>query len=108
MERRTFLPLIGSALVCAARPGAAGHAADDPSSPRLAGNTRLANAPIGVDGDWGGSLPHAALAVVSRVRDKRLAGVRLVSDRQPERIRIDNHSKEPPHVWLHFDHAPFP
>jgi hypothetical protein len=107
MERRTFLPLVGSALVCAASPGAAGPAADRPSPPRLAGETTLASAPIDVEGDWGGSLPQAAHAVVSRMRDACLAGVRLVSDRQPERIRVDNHAKEPPHIWLHLDRAPF-
>jgi hypothetical protein len=106
MERRTFLPLIGSALVCTAGPSAAGPAADDQSAPPVSGKAILAAAPIEVGGDWGGSLPQAALTVVSRTRDACL-GFRLVSDRQPERIRVDNHSKEPPHIWLHFDRAPF-
>jgi hypothetical protein len=30
-------------------------------------------------------------------------GVRLVSDRQPTRIRIDRHTSDPPAVWLHPD-----
>ena len=100
MRRRTFLPLIGSALI-GARRLAAGE-----QSPRP-GKATLATAPIEVLGDWDGSLPHAALTVVNRMRDACLSGVRLVSDRQPERIRIDNHPAGPPHIWLHFDRAPF-
>jgi hypothetical protein len=99
MARRTFLPLIGSALV-----GANGLAA---GGKLPAGKATLAMAPIEVDGDWGGSLPHAALTVINRTREACLAGVRLVSDRQPEKIRVDNHANEPPHIWLHMDHAPF-
>jgi hypothetical protein len=106
MERRTFLPLIGSALVCAGQSDAAGPGTDGPSPPP-AGKATLADAPIEVGGDWGGSLPQAARVVVSRMRDACLTGVRLVSDRQPERIRVDNHAGEPPHIWLHFDRAPF-
>jgi hypothetical protein len=107
MRRRTFLHLIGSTLFCAAWPGAMGRAATDRSPPRLAGNATLATAPIEVQGDWAGSLPHSALLVVSRMREACLAGVRLVSDRQPERIRVDNHTQGPPHIWLHFDRTPF-
>jgi hypothetical protein len=107
MERRTFLPLIGSALFCAGGPGAAGQASHDRAPARSAGKATLATAPIELGGDWGGSLPHAAHAVISRTRQACIAGVRLVSDRQPERIRVENHAKEPPHIWLHFDRAPF-
>jgi len=101
MERRTFL-FLGSALVCAAQAGGAAGGSPNPAS-----KATLANAPIEVGGDWAGSLPNAAQTVISRMRDACLEGVRLVSDRQPERIRVDNHAKEPPHIWLHFDHAPF-
>jgi hypothetical protein len=107
MQRRTFLPLIGSALVCAAQSSAAGPVADGPFAPRPAGKATLADAPIEVGGDWDGSLPHSALVVVSPMREACLSGVRLVSDRQAERIRVDNHAREPPHIWLHFDRAPF-
>ena len=58
-------------------------------------------------GDWAGSLPQSALTVVTRMREVCLAGVRLVSDRQPERLRVDDHTSGPPHIWLHFDGAPF-
>jgi hypothetical protein len=32
-----------------------------------------------------------------------LQGVRLVSDRQPTRLRVDEHNAGPPAVWLHDD-----
>jgi hypothetical protein len=54
-------------------------------------------------GNWGGSPPPAVLAVISRVRDVSLANVRLLSDRQPQRLRIDQHSSSPPAIWLHAD-----
>ena len=41
------------------------------------------------------------------MREACLAGVRLVSDRQPEWLLVDNHTRGPPHIWLHFDGAPF-
>jgi hypothetical protein len=61
----------------------------------------LATAPIEVRGNWAGSLPHAALVVLSRMRAACLDGGRLVSDRQPGRLRVDNHEAGLPHVWLH-------
>jgi hypothetical protein len=59
--------------------------------------------PIEVVGDWGGSLPGSALTVVTRMRAVSLAGVRLLSDRQPTRLRVESHSSGPPHIWLHDD-----
>ena len=102
MRRRTLLPLIGSTLFFATRLGA-----DVRSPAPAARKVTLASAPIEVQGDWAGSLPHAALLVMSRMREVCLAGVRLVSDRQPEWLRVDNHTTGPPHIWLHFDSAPF-
>lgn len=101
MRRRTLLPLIGSALLYATR-----LAADDRVPPSDAGKVTLASAPIELGGDWDGSLPAAVLLVVSRAREACLTGVHLVSDRQPERLRVDNHGEGPPHVWLHFDGTP--
>ena len=66
----------------------------------------LAEAPIAVAGDWGRSLPGAALIVLQRMRAASLAGVPLLSPRQPERIRVENHLSGPPHIWLHFDDNP--
>jgi hypothetical protein len=71
-----------------------------------ADGTTLATVPIEVQGDWGGSLPGSALTVVTRVRAVSLAGVRLLSDRQPGRLRVDSHTSGPPHIWLHDDGTP--
>jgi len=64
----------------------------------------LAKAPLELGGEWPGSTPSDALAVISRMREVSLSGIRLVSDRQPCKLRIDNHSSGPPHIWLHSDH----
>jgi hypothetical protein len=37
------------------------------------------------------------------MRHACLDGVRLLSDRQPTRLRIDEHTSGPPYVWLHPD-----
>ena len=66
----------------------------------------LATAPIAVGGDWGKAWPASALTVVQRMRDAALADVRLVSDQQPSRIQVNNHTSGPPHIWLHFDDQP--
>jgi hypothetical protein len=67
--------------------------------------TGCATAPIEVRGDWTGALPQSAGSVLSRMREACLAGVRLVSDRQPGRLRVDNHAAGLPHVWLHGEGA---
>jgi hypothetical protein len=63
----------------------------------------LLSAPIELAGDWGHMLPRAADLVVERMRHACLDGVRLVSDRQPTRLRVDEHTSGPPAVWLHPD-----
>lgn len=77
----------------------------------LPGRTRarepsLATAPIELGGDWGRSLPSAALRVLERMRAVSLSGIRLLSDRQPRAIRVDNSAEGFPAIWLHFDDAP--
>jgi len=72
-----------------------------PASAQGKGN--LASVPIEVVGNWDGSLPGSALAVVTRMRAVSLAGVRLLSDRQPGRLRVDGHRSGPPSIWLHDD-----
>ena len=61
----------------------------------------LLSAPLDVHGDWGGSLPGAAAAVISRMREACLSGLRLLSDHQPDHLRVDDEASGPPHVWLH-------
>ncbi|MER8491993.1 hypothetical protein NKH53_27665 [Mesorhizobium australicum] len=48
-------------------------------------------------------LPRSAEQVVERMRHACLDGVRLVSDRQPTRLRVDEHPSGSPAVWLHAD-----
>jgi hypothetical protein len=63
----------------------------------------LLSAPLQLGGDWGGSAPGDALAVIARMREVSLSGVRLLSDRQPAKLRVDDHATGPPHIWLHDD-----
>ena len=69
------------------------------------GSSNLLSAPLELGGDWAGSLPSSVLAVLKHAREACLAGVQLVSDRQPDRLHIDDHSSGPPSVWLHFDNS---
>lgn len=115
--RRTWLSLVGAAVVPGMQAAAQNNAATPNSaaaqnSPVTQNNApaqnkpTLATIPIEVVGNWGGSLPGSALAVVTRMRAVSLAGVRLLSDRQPGRLRVDSHTSGPPAVWLHFDGTP--
>ncbi|MBZ9848226.1 hypothetical protein LB565_09545 [Mesorhizobium sp. CA14] len=63
----------------------------------------LLTAPIELAGDWGRMLPRAAEQVVDRMRHACLDGVRLLSDRQPARLRVDEHTSGQPAIWLHPD-----
>ncbi|WP_292316158.1 hypothetical protein [Mesorhizobium sp.] len=77
--------------------------ATPPSYPKVALSTSLLTAPIELAGDWGRMLPGAAQQVVERTRHACLDGVRLLSDRQPARLRVDEHTSGQPAVWLHPD-----
>jgi hypothetical protein len=61
----------------------------------------LLSAPIELRGDWAPSPPEAVMRVLVRAREVCLSGVPLLSDRQPERIRVDNRTEGPPAIWLH-------
>jgi hypothetical protein len=63
----------------------------------------LLSAPLQLGGEWGGSAPNDALAVIARMREACLSGVRLLSDRQPAKLRVDDQTSGPPHIWLHQD-----
>jgi hypothetical protein len=63
----------------------------------------LLSAPIELAGNWGRMLPWSADEVVEKMRHACLDGVRLVSDRQPTRLRIDEHTSGQPAIWLHPD-----
>jgi len=72
------------------------------SSPPIEPAPTLLSAPIELAGKWGDA-QGAAQTVVERARQACLEGVRLLSDRQPTRLRVDEHHSGPPAVWLHDD-----
>ncbi|WP_246093877.1 MULTISPECIES: hypothetical protein [Mesorhizobium] len=72
-----------------------------PSQPGL--QPTLLSAPIELTGDWGHMLPRSADLVLERMRHACLDGVRLLSDRQPKRLRVDEHTSGTPAIWLHPD-----
>jgi hypothetical protein len=72
-------------------------------SPPIERAPTLLSAPIEMAGDWGHMLPRSAEQVIERMRHGCLDGVRLISDRQPTRLRVDEHQSGFPAVWLHAD-----
>jgi len=97
MKRRTFFELAGVLGLCPLRLVAGAEA--QPAAPR----TSLLSAPMELAGVWGASPPEAVSRVLSRARHACLSGLTLRSDRQPDKIRIDNHADGPPAIWLHDD-----
>jgi hypothetical protein len=61
----------------------------------------LLTAPLELGGNWGGSGPADVAAVIQSMRSACLTDVALLSDRQPERLRVDDRSGSNPSVWLH-------
>ena len=72
-------------------------------SPTIERAPTLLTAPIELAGDWGHMIPRSADLVIERVQHACLEGIRLVSDRQPTRLRVDQHTSGSPAVWLHPD-----
>jgi hypothetical protein len=72
-------------------------------SPPIEHAPTLLTAPIELAGNWRRMVPRSAQSVAERMREACLDGVRLVSDRQPTKIRVDRHTSGPPYVWLHPD-----
>ena len=97
-SRRTLCRYAGAFSLSSVRIRAGGHAMADPGS-------NLLSAPLELGGDWVGSLPSSVLAVLKHARQACLTGVALLSDRQPDRLHIDDHSSGPPSIWLHFDNS---
>jgi len=95
MKRRTFL-WQSSAIIVNGRQLISESCAQLQSMP-----VTLLSAPLELGSEWGGSSPTDAFAVISRMREVCLSGVRLVSDRQPSKLRVDDHTAGPPHIWLH-------
>jgi hypothetical protein len=61
----------------------------------------LLSAPLELGGEWVASPPNDAFAVISRMREVCLSGIRLLSDGQPAKLRVDNQTSGLPHIWLH-------
>lgn len=60
----------------------------------------LATAPVEVRGEWHAP-PASAATVITRMRDACVSGYRLLSDRQPQKLWVENRPSGPPAVWLH-------
>jgi hypothetical protein len=96
ISRRTILEG-GAALLCAgSRSGAA--LGDNGKSPMT-----LLTVPIELAGNWRHMIPDAITHVLERMRRACLEGIRLLSDDQPDRLRVEEHRFGPPAVWLHAD-----
>ncbi len=65
----------------------------------------LLSAPLELSGNWKSSPADAVLRVLTRMREVSLEGVKLLSDRQPDKIRVDSHESGTPAIWLHDDHS---
>jgi hypothetical protein len=92
MRRRRFLCVLGAGLLPPLKTALAG--------PSSCGVTLL-NAKLELGGAWGGSAPADAAAVIERMRKACLTGVALLSDHQPEKLRVDDQSGTVPSIWLH-------
>src|SRR5229473_381201 len=99
LTRRAFLGVAGIAAFVIPRliAGIPGLASEPTRS--------LLSVPLELGGVWKSSPADAVLRVLSRVRAVSLEGLRLLSDRQPDRLHVDNHPSGWPAVWLHNDHT---
>jgi hypothetical protein len=105
MRRRDFLKALACSAVAALGAADASYAARR-SLLQVAGTAgtpapTLLTAPIELAGNWDNMRPDASRRVVERMRRACLEGVRLLSDRQPAGLRIEQHAFGPPAVWLH-------
>ncbi len=92
MKRRRFLSLLGASMLLPLKTAMA-----RPISPGVS----LLTATLELGGTWTGSAPADAGAVIERMRTACLSGVALLSDHQPEKLRVDDRSGTAPSVWLH-------
>ena len=64
----------------------------------------LLSVPMELRGRWGHALREAAGKVLERMRLVALEDVRLLSDCQPTRLRIEKRASGFPCIWLHDEH----
>jgi hypothetical protein len=93
--------LIGQGLRLGAAAALASASVGANNAEAVVAKDSLLTIPVEVTGSWGGSLPQAAGQVILRMRAACLGGVRLLSDRQPDRLRVEDHASGPPAIWLH-------
>ena len=114
MRRREFIitmagsaaATLGAGATSMAQPNSGSPAVMEPLSPPIQQAPTLLTAPIELAGDWGHMIPRtAAMHVLERMRRACLDGVRLLSDDQPERLRVEERPSGPPAVWLHYDNT---
>ena len=112
MQRREFIKLFGGAAVATlgtcdgvASPRRGPVALTAQLSPAIGNAPTLLTAPIDLAGNWDHMLRGAVDQVVERMRHACLDGIRLLSDRQPTRLRVDEHLFGPPAVWLHTEES---
>jgi len=106
MLRREFLSLFGTWIMHpdSIKPATAQHpsrqvkASGRSSTGQVA---QLSSAKLELAGNWRGVPTRAIKTVVERARQACLADVRLVSDRQPGRLRVEARHTGTPAVWLH-------
>ena len=94
MTRRSLLSFLGSGLLMPLRSVLA--LAFSPGA-------TLLTAPLQLGGSWEGSAVADASAVIEHMRAACLAGVALVSDHQPAKLRVDDRAGSSPAIWLHTD-----
>jgi hypothetical protein len=70
-------------------------------APPIFSGMTLLTAPLELGGSWGHSAPADVAAVIERMRAACLADVALLSEHQPEKLHVDNHSGSNPSIWLH-------
>jgi hypothetical protein len=103
LRRREFALCLGSTVALTAFHGSSSWSRAAVNASVVTFPASLLYAPIELAGDWGQMLPRAVDLVLERARQACLEDVRLLSDRQPDRLRVDEHSSGPPAIWLHPD-----
>ncbi|GIQ71980.1 hypothetical protein [Bradyrhizobium sp. RD5-C2] len=97
IDRRRFLVLASSAAVVAMEGSRRALGRE------IAPTEGLLSGPIELSGDWHAAPTDAVMRVLNRIREVDLSGLRLLSDRQPKKIRIENRDEVTPAIWLHSD-----
>jgi hypothetical protein len=77
------------------------NSAEARRTPAAARRPSLIAAPLTLRGDWGASPRAAVLEVLERIRRACLFDIKLLSDRQPEKLTVESRTGSFPAIWLH-------